>query len=81
MAFFCETEKNAVRVWDYLRDGGSNGTSTIVKNMPAQDIGIVIIVNQNDQHTGAHVAAALAALKKRLLVLAAGAVTLPATTR
>lgn len=81
MAFFWETEKNAVSGWNYVKDGGSNGTSTIVKILPAQKIGIVIIVNQSDQHTGAHVAATLAALEKRLLALAAGAVMSPATTR
>lgn len=71
MAYFWETEKNAAGDWNYVKDGGSNGTSSIVKILPAQQIGIVIIVNQSDMNTGFEVGAALAALEKQLLALTA----------
>lgn len=71
MAYFWETEKNATGGWNYVKDGGSNGTSSIVKILPSQQMGIVIIVNQSDMSTGIEVSAALAALEKELLAPAA----------
>jgi CubicO group peptidase (beta-lactamase class C family) len=71
MAYFWETEKNATGEWNYVKDGGSNGTSSIVKILPTQQIGIVIVVNQSDVNTGLEVNAALAALEKQLLALKA----------
>lgn len=69
MAYFWGTEKNAASGWSYVKDGGSNGTSSVVKILPAQKIGIVIIVNQSDMNTGTDVDAALTALEKQLLAL------------
>lgn len=69
MAYFWETEKNVAGGWNYVKDGGSNGTSSVVKIIPARGIGIVIVVNQSDANTGTEVAAALVSLERALLGL------------
>jgi CubicO group peptidase (beta-lactamase class C family) len=69
MAYFWEAEKDSAGGWNYVKDGGSNGTSSIIKILPARGIGIVIVVNQSDVNTGKEVSAALAALEKELLAL------------
>jgi CubicO group peptidase (beta-lactamase class C family) len=79
MAYFWETEKNGAG-WNYVKDGGSNGTSSIVKILPARGIGIVIVVNQSDVNTGTQVGVALAALERELLELPIGDVGTKMTT-
>lgn len=69
MAYFWEAEKDSAGGWSYVKDGGSNGTSSIFKILPARGIGIVIVVNQSDVNTGKEVAATLAALESELLAL------------
>lgn len=71
MAYFWETETDTTGARNYVKDGSSNGMSSIVKIMPARGIGIVIAVNQSDVDTGAQVGAALTALERELLALPA----------
>lgn len=72
MAYFWEVEKDGAGGWNYVKDGGSNGTSSIVKILPARGMGMVIVVNQSDVNTGTQVGAALAALERELLELPVG---------
>lgn len=72
MAYFWEAEKDGTGGWNYVKDGGSNGTSSIVKILTARGIGIIIVVNQSDVNTGKEVGAALAALENELLALPTG---------
>ena len=51
---------------NYIKDGGSNGTSNILKIFPKYNLGILIIANQNDKNTGADIEDALSKLEKTL---------------
>lgn len=81
MAYFWETEHDGADGLNYVKDGGSNGTSSIVKILPARGIGMVIVVNQSDVSTGTQVATALAELQRALLELPiSGVKEMPPTT-
>ncbi|MEM8514791.1 CubicO group peptidase (beta-lactamase class C family) [Massilia sp. MP_M2] len=69
MAYFWEVEKDRAGGWNYVKDGGSNGTSSIIKILPARGLGIVIVVNQSDVSTGTEIGAALDALENELLAV------------
>lgn len=51
---------------NYIKDGGSNGTSNILKISPKYNLGILIITNQNDINTGINIEDALNKLEKTL---------------
>ena len=66
MGYFWDilTDENANA--NYIKDGGSNGTSNILKISPKYDLGIVIIANQNDRNTSADIEDALNKLEVSL---------------
>lgn len=64
MGYFWDTVADENGNTNYIKDGGSNGTSNILKILPKYNLGILIIANQNDRNTGANIEDALNKLEK-----------------
>ena len=59
MGYFWDTITDENGNTNYIKDGGSNGTSNIIKISPKYNLGILIITNQNDRNTGENIENAL----------------------
>lgn len=66
MGYFWDTTADQKGNTNYMKDGGSNGTSNILKIFPKYDLGVLIISNQNDKNTGIDIEEALNKLEKAL---------------
>lgn len=59
MGYFWDTLTDDKGNTNYIKDGGSNGISNVLKILPKYNLGILIIANQNDRNTGANIEDAL----------------------
>lgn len=59
MAYFWDTITDENGNANFIKDGGSNGTSNVIKILPKYNLGILIIANQNDRNTSENIEDAL----------------------
>ncbi|MCS3867264.1 CubicO group peptidase (beta-lactamase class C family) [Chryseobacterium ginsenosidimutans] len=59
MGYFWDTIADDNGNTNYIKDGGSNGISNVLKILPKYNLGILIIANQNDRNTGTNIEDAL----------------------